>query len=154
MRFVPIENNRGSTTDCSDNHEAMANRSDRGWHSPIEPRHSECVYRSRRQPANPIGTAAKNRNQNPNVRVQSLPSNRHESSAWHTGASMYGSCSRTSSFAPRIARHARSPSAVALASFAAIDLRRDSHPQECAHAGRTESKGRHSYGALFCIQRQ
>ena len=30
------------------------------------------------------------------------------------------------------------------ASFAVINLRRDLHPQECAHAGRTNKKGRRS----------
>ena len=29
------------------------------------------------------------------------------------------------------------------ASFAVINLRRDLHPQECAHAGRTKEKARH-----------
>ena len=48
---------------------------------------------------------------------------------------------------PRLAvsLHASSPHSVALvqlrfASFAVINLRRDSHPQECAHAGRTKKK--------------
>jgi hypothetical protein len=37
----------------------------------------------------PSGTAAKSRNQSPDVRVQSLPSSSHELRAWQTGASMY-----------------------------------------------------------------
>ncbi len=42
--------------------------------------------RSRSQPANPIRDSGASRIQSPNVRVQSLPSNRHELKAWHTGS--------------------------------------------------------------------
>ena len=50
--------------------------------------------------------------------------------------------------------HASSPRSVTLsqlrfASFAVINLRRDLHPQECAHAGRTNKKADHR-GLLFC----
>ncbi|WP_233203161.1 hypothetical protein, partial [Chitinimonas sp. BJB300] len=43
--------------------------------------------------------------------------------------------------------HASFPRSVALTqlrftSFAVINLRRDFHPQECAHAGRTKTKAR------------
>lgn len=42
--------------------------------------------RSRRQPANPIrDSSPESCNQNPDVRVQSLPSSRHEFRAWHRG---------------------------------------------------------------------
>ncbi|WP_223442410.1 hypothetical protein, partial [Pseudomonas sp. BF-R-19] len=45
-----------------------------------------------------------------------------------------------------VSLHASSPHSVALmqlrfASFAVVRLRRDFHPQDCAHAGRTIKKG-------------
>jgi len=52
--------------------------------------------------------------------------------------------------------HASSPHSVTLmqlrfTSFAVINLRRDSHPQECAHAGRTSKKWQSFYSAIFLI---
>ena len=49
------------------------------------------------------------------------------------------------SIGSQITIHASSPPSVALmqlrfTSFAVINLRRDLHPQECAHAGRTKAK--------------
>ena len=41
--------------------------------------------RLRRHPAKPIRDSGASRNQSPNVRVQSLPSSRHELRAWQTG---------------------------------------------------------------------
>ena len=53
--------------------------------------------------------------------------------------------------------HASFPHSVALmqlrfASFVVINLRRDFHPQECAHAGRTKEKGLRFRKPLFLNQ--
>ena len=72
----------------------------------------------------------------------------HESFAVHGPLALVGSA-----FYPVLVHrpadslHASSPHAVALvqlrfASFAVTRLRRDFHPQECAHAGRTKKKDR------------
>ncbi|MDD2947319.1 MAG: hypothetical protein PHD68_06600, partial [Rugosibacter sp.] len=54
----------------------------------------------------------------------------------------------------QITLHASSPRSVTLTqlrftSFVVINLRRDLHPQECAHAGRTIEKNSTVTGAVF-----
>jgi hypothetical protein len=60
------------------------------------------------------------------------------------------------SIGSRFTLHASFPRSVALtqlrfASFAVTSLRRDLHPQECAHAGRTNKKAPAYAGALIAI---
>jgi hypothetical protein len=59
------------------------------------------------------------------------------------------------SIGSRFTLHASSPHSVALmrlrfASLVLVNLRRDLHPQECAHAGRT-SKKTADHGSAVCI---
>lgn len=54
--------------------------------------------------------------------------------------------------------HASSPHSVTLmqlrfTSFAVVSLRRDFHPQDCAHAGRTTNKAPHQSGSLTLCSR-
>ena len=74
------------TTDCSSNHEVMA-RQVRPWSENPALTGAPRVRVSDRGADQkiPSGTAAKSRNQSPDVRVQSLPSGRHELRAWHRG---------------------------------------------------------------------
>ena len=50
-----------------------------------KPSTQSAITRSRRRPANPIRDSGPRPHQSPNVRVQSLPSSRHELKAWHRG---------------------------------------------------------------------
>ena len=64
--------------------------------------------------------------------------------------------SRALTIDSRFMLHASSPHSVALmqlrfTSFAVINLRRDLHPQECAHAGRIKKKAGTQAGFPCCL---